>query len=164
MNTVASGAHISGDGVYRYGLWRHWGPGPSLSFVMLNPSTADAALDDPTIRRCTGFARTLGHDGINVVNLYAFRATNPAELRTAVDPHGPENEAWLRGRLEAARHGATTIVVAWGAWLPDDHAAPTFRNLAREVGVTLRCLGRTKEGQPRHPLYLKGDSPLTEWS
>src|SRR5689334_16488446 len=77
---VRKAASISECGRYRYSLHRWWGAGERLYFVMLNPSTADAEVDDPTIRRCMGFARTLGFDGIGVVNLYAFRATKPADL------------------------------------------------------------------------------------
>lgn len=85
---VQKAAYLSADGLYRFALHRWWGDGIRLGFVMLNPSTADAEIDDPTIRRCMGFARTLGFDGIRVVNLYAYRATKPADLWKADEPTG----------------------------------------------------------------------------
>lgn len=92
---VATTAGISECGTYRYWLCREWSPGlDSLVWLMLNPSTADATQDDPTIRRCMGFARRWGYGGITVVNLYAYRATNPRDLLTAADPVGPENDRY----------------------------------------------------------------------
>lgn len=157
-------ATISADGLYRYTLSRTWdwnGPVWSLAFIMLNPSTADAELDDPTIRRCMGFARTFGYGGLVVVNLYAFRATKPADLWRAADPVGPENDEYLAALLaDRAAHGVPTIA-AWGA-----HAKPDrVRQVLDMPGAErLVCLGHTKHGAPRHPLYLRGDSqmrPLT---
>lgn len=153
-------AVISDCGRYRYTLEREWmtGQGRCL-FLMLNPSTADARDDDPTIRRCIGFAQRWGHRTLAVGNLFAYRATDPAALST-VPPHvavGPRNDEWLRWL--AVR--SALIVVAWGA-----HAAAGER--AREVlGDLLAdrevfCLGTTASGAPRHPLYVKGDTEL-EW-
>lgn len=149
-------AIISPCGKYRYRLTR--GDKPRMAFVMLNPSTADADLDDPTIRRCVGFARREGAAGIEVMNIYAFRATDPKIMRAASDPFG-DNDAHL-GDL-ARRY--SMIVCAWGASVPTDHARRTAIML-REHGAALYCLGRTISGQPKHPLYLAGNSPLIEWS
>lgn len=133
---------------YRYLLWRRWGHGGTVAFVMLNPSTADAARDDPTIRRCAGFARTWGFGGMAVVNLFALRATDPARLRRARDPVGRENDH----HIAAAAATADAVVVAWGV-----HGGLGARDravLALLAGLRPRCLGVTRAGQPRHPLYL----------
>ncbi len=136
---------------YRYSLSRRWGEGAErVVFVMLNPSTADECADDPTIRRCIGFARAWGFETLEVVNLYAFRATRPAELFAAADPVGPRNDCFLR----AAAREAALVVAAWGL-----HGARAGRD--SEVLEILRrrgpvhCLGTTQRGQPRHPLFVR---------
>ncbi len=133
---------------YRYRLWRRWGAGRPVVFVMLNPSTADAERDDPTIRRCAGFARAWGFGGMTVVNLFALRATDPARLRRARDPVGRDNDH----HIAAAADVASLVVVAWGV-----HGALDRRDravLALLAGRRPRCLGTTRGGHPRHPLYL----------
>lgn len=152
-----SEAELSADRLYRYRLSRFWAHGPRVTFVMLNPSTADENTDDPTLRRCLGFARAWGFDGVNVVNLYALRATNPMELWKADDPVGPENDRYLR---EAGAGGAP-LVAAWGA-----HAK---RARVREVlslpgFERLTCLRTTKRGYPSHPLYLPKTLTPIPWS
>jgi len=117
-------------------------------FVMLNPSTADAEQDDPTIRRCAGFARAWGFGGMTVVNLFAFRATDPARLRRARDPVGRDNDH----HIATAARGAGMVVLAWGV-----HGALDGRDrvvAALLADVRPRCLGTTRGGYPRHPLYL----------
>lgn len=156
-------AAISLCGRYRYALWREWGSRPAWSyatFVMLNPSTADAELDDPTIRRCIGFAKAWGLDGLYVVNLYALRATDPRELRKAADPVGPANDERLAQAAHAALATRTPLVAAWGA-----HAEPARVEavLQGTAGAAWSTLGLTKAGQPRHPLYLRADSRPTPW-
>ena len=188
---VASGADISGDGRYRYRLWREWrlhprpaqwdmwsdeigkpvvdGAGSQLGepraciFIMLNPSTADGCADDPTIRRCVGFARSWGYDRLEVLNLFAHRATDPQHLLSlndCDDPVGPQNsnafEAVLRFGYPVGK-----IVCAWGVhgthlgqdetvlgWLGD---RPRF------------ALGLTKDGHPKHPLYVPAGAHLAEF-
>lgn len=139
---------------YRYRLERRWAAGRQLPFVMLNPSTADEHLDDPTIRRCMGFARREGYAGIVVANLYAFRATSPDDLWKAADPYGPDNDAALE---RVAREAQGPLVCAWGI-----HGGRNNRPIAvmQYAGAELFCLGKTKDGHPRHPLYVKGDQPL----
>ena len=88
-----TGATFSSDERYRYLLWRRWSSSQLALFIGLNPSTADAANDDPTIRRITGFSRSLGFGGFLIVNLFAFRATKPIDLFASSDPIGPENDA-----------------------------------------------------------------------
>lgn len=146
-------AIFSADRRYRYVLTRTWDRArPACSFVMLNPSTADERTDDATIRRCIGFARSWGFGSLNVVNLFALRATDPRELYRAEDPIGPENDYWLD-----ALDGRSRIVVAWG-----DHGVLRGRGaevLARLRGSPWR-FGLTASGQPLHPLRLRRDAPL----
>lgn len=146
-------ARISEDGLYRYSLGRRWsGAGPVAQFIMLNPSTADAVEDDRTIRRCMGFARGWGLAGIQVLNLYAYRATKPADLWLAADPVGPLNDAYLR---TAGERDDTPIIAAWGANARLDRVTHVLRMLA---GKRIECLEVTKSGAPGHPLYLPSNS------
>lgn len=153
-------AHLSPDGVYRYRLHRVWGPGKRVTFVMLNPSTADHQLDDPTIVRCRNFAKGWGYDGLNVVNLYAFRATQPSDMLAAADPVGPDNDGHLAAAAMFAAMHEEPIVGAWGANAGLDRVAEV---MAIPHMNRLQCLAITKDGQPRHPLYMRGDSHLTPW-
>lgn len=156
FDDVLRTADISPDGIYRYRLTRVWGSLPTLPFIMLNPSTADSTKDDPTIRRCIGFAKREGFGGIEVCNLYAFRATKPADLWQADDPIGPRNGQVLRDLL-TRWNGGSPIVAAWGAHAKHERVAWL---LDKPGAHRLRCLGITKHGAPRHPLYVKGDQPL----
>lgn len=152
MLDANSSADISECGLYRYTLRRTWASGPSCTFIMLNPSTADADNDDPTIRRCISFAKREGCGSLLVVNLFAFRATKPEDMAKAEDPVGPENARYLD---EATRNPFDTCIAAWGA---HPMAQKAGQELADEYD--LMCLGKTKAGAPRHPLYVKGDAPL----
>lgn len=160
-------AHV--DGPYRYLLQRDWwqrdnprGPIDLVTFVMLNPSTADGQVDDPTIRRCIGFARREGAQRLTVVNLYALRATDPGELSAHPDPVGIGNDALL---ADVARdHDRFRTVVAWGAHkMATAERIRILADAATTAGTTLWCLGTTKSGAPRHPLYVKADQPLVPW-
>lgn len=146
------------DGVYRYHLWREWAPTLGrCCFVMLNPSTADGSSDDATIRRCIRFATDWGYGRLDVVNLYALRATDPRELWHADDPVGPRNYLALGGRsLEA-----TLVVLAWGVNARASRVAAALRELSpiRDLHV----LGLTKEGAPRHPLYVRATTRPQLW-
>jgi hypothetical protein len=151
-------ADISEDGRYRWWLTRAWAPGPSMAFVMLNPSTADAERDDPTIKRCVGFAERERCGSLIVVNLFALRATRPADLLEADDPVGPHNTRVLIDVLAGAHKH---VVGAWGSHpavtkLP--HPDPVALGL--ELGRSISHLGLTQTGQPRHPLYLPATAPL----
>ncbi len=151
METSASpierSANFSRCRRYRYALWRRWAPGQDyVLLVGLNPSTADHRQDDPTIRRCIGFARDWGYSGLCVANLFAFRATYPRDLFAAEDPVGPRNDAWLRhlGR------GAALVVAGWG-----NHGQHNERALqVRRHVPALHCLRLNGSGEPAHPLYL----------
>lgn len=152
-------AIISDCGKYRYHLHRHIGMGGrgSCVFVMLNPSTADATQDDPTIRRCIGYAKTLGCNSLEVVNLFAYRSTSPDVLRGlgADMAVGPENDKHI---LQACAL-AEFVLCGWG-----NHGALFGRDrevlkLLRERGVKPMALKiNGKSGQPGHPLYLKADA------
>lgn len=154
-------AEISDCGRYRWWLRRSWqlwdsnglhvkGKGVCC-FVMLNPSTADGTQDDPTIRRCIGFAKAWGYDTLSVRNLFPWRATDPRELFKAESVTGG-----IRGEQELMSAAtADLLVVAWGAHVPfsrDTFALKLFGS------KPIHCLGTTKHGHPRHPLYVKADT------
>jgi hypothetical protein len=151
MASRETGARFSIDRRYRYALWRVWDRGRGVcDFLLLNPSTADEATNDPTSERCERRARRWGFGGLIVTNLFALCATDPAGLRRVADPIGPENDAAI---LEAAR-GAGLVLGGWGhhgAYL--DRAA-AVRALLAGLGVTPYGLALTKRGEPAHPLYL----------
>ncbi len=159
-----SGATISECGLYRYHLWRVWSDAkPILCVVMLNPSTADAAEDDPTIRRCIGFAKRDGYGGLSVRNLFAFRATDPKEMMRVADPVGPENAK----HLLSVRHVSmlTRLVAAWGI-IPGGKRG---RSLAQNSVNIVRmndpyCLGVNADGSPKHPLYLAANTSIVPWN
>lgn len=156
------GAVFSPCRTWRYQLWRLWGEAGKVNnvcaFVGLNPSTADESLDDPTIRRCIRFARDWGHDGYVMLNAYAYRATKPKDMLTAVDPVGPDNDQTLR-RLRVS-DWVTRVVAAWGAHCSTYRQRQVLTAIGREV----ECLGLTKDGRPKHPLYLPANSqPVTFW-
>lgn len=140
--------------LYRYTLRRRWSPGVLGGFVMLNPSTADEFKNDPTIRRCMGFAMREGWGGLVILNLFAFRATDPKDMTKAVDPIGPENDRIL---IAASQEIDGPLVAAWGAhWL----AAVRSKAVVAALSRPLVCLGKTADGSPRHPLYVHSQAPL----
>lgn len=145
-------ARLSPCRKYRYQLWRRWRKGPSLVWLLLNPSTADEKENDATIKRCIGFAQMWGYGRIDVINLFAFRSTNPNDLDLAHDPVGPENDKVIR------RYGNEQMIAGWG----DKGSARAYRNeralaviqLLKSLNCKIFCLGVTKKGQPRHPVRL----------
>lgn len=160
-------ATLSDDGLYRYDLTRRWRDGDLMLWIMLNPSTADASEDDPTIRRCINFAKREDAAGIVVVNLFALRATDPAELLAADNPIGPNNLHTIRAWL--ASDDVALAVAAWGAWglnipVARRRARPFIELMAQDAERALFCLGLTKYGAPRHPLYVKADQPLVDFA
>jgi hypothetical protein len=155
--TYKSAAGLSDCGTYRYWLTRTWDDDkPVLCWVMLNPSTADAEQDDPTIRKCIGFARRWGYGGICVVNLFALRATDPKQL----PKHYPIDRALVESNnlaISTAARGRM-VVAAWGAkgcWWGRDREV-----LALLRGQAVHCLKVTKDGHPWHPLYVADDTKL----
>ncbi len=146
--TVQRSAVISDDGLYRYRLDRWWGDGARVVWVMLNPSTADADEDDPTIRRVMRFSRDWGYDGCTVVNLYPLRATKPADLRRwlrrhVIAPAMIENAKYV----ERLTVDAPLTIAAWGAHADPDDVLPPPQTWCH-LGIT------PKTGQPRHPLFV----------
>lgn len=156
------GAVISMDQKYRYRLDRVWDEGKGHSvFIMLNPSTADAELDDPTIRRCKGFARAWGYGGLIVVNLFAYRETDPRYLAAVGDPIGPENDQHI---IAAVTHPRTALVVAaWGNRGSLYGRSQWVRHLIESRGVTVCVLRFTSKGEPWHPLYLPASITPSAW-
>jgi len=147
---------LSPDGRYRYLLTRRVGPGhDTATFIMLNPSTADATVDDPTIRKCVGFSRRWRCGVLRVVNLFAFRAADPSILKAADDPIGPENSRWILRMLRTAEQsgGQSIVVCAWGVHGAFQNQDVTVLRLLHGRAIRLMSLGITKHGYPRHPLY-----------
>lgn len=160
---VRGSARLSPCGLFRHELRRWWAPGPRLTFVMLNPSSADATHDDPTLRRCAGFARALGFGGLRVVNLYAYRATDPAELwraaRDGVDVTGGAANDEVLGRVGSTAR-RQLVVAAWGAHARADRVAEVT---ALPGWHRVHALGTTRDGAPRHPLYLPASARPEPW-
>jgi len=149
MEYTDTDAILSDCGRYRYMLRRVWDrTKPVCLFVGLNPSTADATKDDPTIRRCVRFADDWGYGALMMGNLFAFRATDPKQMIAAADPVGPLNDQWLK---EVAR-GCGIVIAAWGA-----NGSLNARDweVRQMMPKQMHHLGLTKAGQPKHPLYLK---------
>jgi hypothetical protein len=159
----ASGAAVATfdpSRTYRFRLSRTWAPdAPVVTFVMLNPSTADAHRLDPTVRRCVGFARSRGFGGLEVVNLFAYRATDPSELFHCREPVGPGND---RAVLDAAT-GSGLVVAAWGNGGGHRGRGQEVAELLAGRGVATCALGRTARGHPRHPLYVRADVRPVPW-
>lgn len=153
-------AVLSDDHVYRYVLRRDigtlHGSSGTVTFVMLNPSTADADKDDPTIRRCIGYAQDQKAAYLEVVNLFAFRATDPHDLPSSVEAIGPRNDEYIRASVRAA----SVVICAWGSTgngstgMQRIPRASAVLELIAECGKVPHCLGITKYGDPLHPLYL----------
>lgn len=147
---VSATAEIDGD--YRYRLTRVWNAKlPTVTFVLLNPSTADALTLDTTLHRCIRFARREGFGGLVIVNLYAFRARDPKVMKRALDPVGPDNDRVLAGLTG-------TVIAGWG-----NHAHPARVARVLEILPPLHALGLNKSGAPQHPLMIRGDAPLMAW-
>lgn len=155
------GAVFSERGVYRYGLWRSWGDGPLVLFVLLNPSTADSEADDPTVRKCTRFVKrwSPAWGGLCIVNLFAYRSSDPSILQALVDPvGGPETDAII----SICAASAELRIAAWGARPFVQKQAELVIHRLREHGP-LHCLWLTGKGAPQHPLYLPSDMEPKIW-
>lgn len=154
-------AAFSPDNAYRYLLTRRWAPGPTVCWVMLNPSTASAFADDPTVRRCRAFSQRAGFGGLAVVNLYALRSTDPAQLwtRNEADCIGPLGDQFLIGQATTR----STVIAAWGTYGARNERGQRVTDLLADAGIELLCLGLTAGGQPKHPLYVKGNTPLVPY-
>lgn len=147
---------FSPDRVYRYTLWREWGDGPYAMFIGLNPSTADETKDDPTIRRCIGFAKDWGYGSLCMTNLFAFRATDPKVMMAADDPVGADNDT----HLSQCAATAGVVVAAWGS-----HGTHSGRHRAVKTMLpNLHYLRLTQDGHPGHPLYLPKTLVPIKWT
>jgi len=152
---MKSTAHFSRCGQYRYALQRQWSRDlPAVLMIGLNPSTADATNNDPTIRRCIGFARDWGFGGVWVLNLFAFRATHPSDLKAAVDPVGPRNDHWIRRMARSVDR----LVAVWGN---DGAFLDRSARVRAMLGDRLAVIRLNAGGEPAHPLYLpRGLKPM----
>lgn len=151
-------AIISSCKRYRYSLTRLVGEGKKCClFIMLNPSTADAETDDPTIRRCKNYAKSWGCGELMVVNLFAFRAMNPSHMMAANEPVGEYNDHHIRLGLARVRGMGGVVVCGWGAHGGFLDRDKQVLEILRNEGVTPSCLKQTNTGQPCHPLYLAKD-------
>jgi hypothetical protein len=164
---IGRAAVISNGGKYRYTLSRWWHqPGFSsgmILWIMLNPSTADGSVDDNTIRRCIGFSKLWHYEALTVVNLYAYRATKPADLwaraQTGKDIIGPKNDKWIR---KEAYH-AQRIMLAWGANADFRRSRDVTEGLLGARRRRLYTLGYTTAGHPLHPLRVRSDTEPVRW-
>jgi hypothetical protein len=166
----AKGAIFSSCRTWRYSLVRTWNPGrPPAMFIGLNPSTATETVDDPTVRRCIGYARAWGFGRLIMTNAFAYRSTDPTKLTQVKlsEAVGPKNNAYLKALAWATSLGelghAGVVVVAWG-----NHGAlfgrdQEVRRVLDEAGVVPQCLGLNGTGQPKHPLYLRRDAELVPY-
>jgi hypothetical protein len=155
-------AEFSEDKKYRYYLLRGWAVGGNtVVFIGLNPSTADEQYDDPTVRRCIGFARRWGFSEMVMLNIFAFRSTDPFALEKEKDPVGPKNDLFLREFCKEA----DLVVFAWGThgdlkWRGIHTAYMIKQTISHDK---IRCLGINSDQSPKHPLYLKRDTQLVPY-
>ncbi|MFY2824456.1 DUF1643 domain-containing protein [Ruegeria sp. MALMAid1280] len=145
---------------YRYSLTRVWDAGGRKAlFVMLNPSTATEVQNDPTVERCERRARALGFGAFQVTNIFAWRDTDPRKMRAAVDPVGPKNDAAILDGVE----WADQVIAAWGTHGAHLDRGPAVETLLRGTGQPLFHLGLTKDGHPKHPLYIAYTQQPEAW-
>ena len=139
-------AKLSEDRKYRYALWRTWDDSKAfVMFIGLNPSTADEDTDDPTLTRCINYAKSWGYGGVCMANLFAFRATEPSDMKASKDPVGRENNKWLKKLAK----DAGLVVAAWG----NDGSYLRRSKQVEKLIPNLYCLKLNKSGEPAHPLY-----------
>lgn len=162
-------ATFSPDRVYRYRLSRTWETGLGIAtWLMMNPSTADENVEDPTIRRCIEFSRVFGCVGIEIVNMFGLRSTDPSALVIHPDPVGPENDQAILQAADLAKLSLGILICAWGS-LPKPSMVARARRISRllhSAGHELHVLAVTKGRSPRHPLYLGQQCtplPWNEW-
>jgi hypothetical protein len=160
LDAAHKGATFSKCRKYRYTLWRRWSVDDSakmLMFIGLNPSTADETQDDPTVRRCIRFAMDWGYGGLLMMNAFAFRATDPKVMKAEPEPVGPGNDRAFRTH----RTRVGLIIAAWGTHCVLERE----QRICKVIDRPIHCLGQTKAGRPKHPLYLRADTePELFWS
>ena len=145
---MITGAHLSKNRKYRYVLWRIWDESkPCVTFICLNPSTANEVDNDPTVRRCINFARDWNFGGVYMANLFAFRSKSPEILKKEIEPIGKDNDKWLKELSDKSK----IVIAAWG-----NHGGFLGRsNEILNLLPNVYYLKLNKTGQPKHPLYLK---------
>lgn len=158
MEFYQSGAVFSPDRRYRYDLWRLWERnGKRINFIGLNPSTANEASDDPTIRRCVAFAKSWGYGEMHMLNLFAFISNDPRKLCWPnPDPIGLENDAYFNALQ-------SPVVAAWGSWKKLHIGIEVRARTIERMFENLFCLGTNADGEPKHPLYLPSSSQLIKY-
>lgn len=159
IDNNSSGAIISNCEKYRYHLWRIWNDSKNTcTFIMLNPSTANAYENDNTIRRCIKFAMRENCGAISIINLFAYRSPYPEDLKLTEDPIGPLNDKYI---IDILNENKGPVIAAWGA-------KGTYLNrnndVSKMINKKIYCLSITNDGHPGHPLYLKSDSPLIRYN
>lgn len=157
------GALFSPCRTWRYELRRSWANQPDLVMLMLNPSTADEVKNDPTVERCERRARAGGYGGLVVLNIFAYRATDPADMKAAADPVGPENDDYIRAHFLRAAALGSPVCAAWGTHGDHLSRGRQVLDMAEAAGVQLVCLKKTKGGHPGHPLYIKAAAPFVSF-
>lgn len=156
---IARLCQFSPDRVYRYTLWREWDITlPYAVFIGLNPSTADEFNNDPTIRREIDFCKRWGFGALCKVNIFAYRATDPEVMKQQLDPIGPDNDRWIN---DVCRD-AGVVVAAWGIHGEHNNRAYWVRHSGAAIHG-MKCLGKTKYGYPKHPLYVPAVTPLVDF-
>lgn len=167
---VSNSAVFSPCRKFRYDLWRAWKSGPFLNclthkrlvFIGLNPSTADETKNDPTVTRCVRYAQRLGFSGVHMLNLYGFRSTNPDGCRAKGDGAiGPANDSRVLHTCLADTTGV--VVAAWGAFPWAQERGEQVVELLTNAGVVVNAMALTRQGYPRHPLYLRKDLHPIPW-
>lgn len=154
-------AEFSDDEKYRYTLTRRWSDGPCVAFLMFNPSTATATSDDPTIRKCIGFAQRWKYGRLIILNLFAYRSPDPRAIRKlGLDAVGPDNGMWIIKSLETAKE----LICAWGCAQHTVEIDARVNALIQTIKTAdyrfpINCLGYRLDGHPRHPLMLRYDTP-----
>lgn len=156
---IEKGAHFSDCRVYRYTLWRFWSNEPYANFICLNPSTADENVDDRTVKKCMTLARNWKMGGICITNIFAYRATDPQEMKKAEHPIGVKNDAWLR--TIAKDEEAGIVVAAWSGHANHLDRANQVKKLLKDIPFYYL---RKLKGEPWHPLYLPNDTQPIPWT
>ena len=157
---AASVAEYSDCEKFRYTLTRVWDEqGAKALFVMLNPSTATEIQNDPTVERCERRARTMGFGAFRVCNIFAYRATDPRDMRAVPDPIGPLNDE----AISNSAPWADKIICAWGTHGAHLERGPAVEVLLRQTGLQLYHLGLSKAGHPKHPLYISYETKPIIW-
>lgn len=159
--SLQTGADFSPCRVWRYTLWRIWEPTAGLvSWIGLNPSTATETVNDPTVERCQRRTQQMGFGGMLMLNLFAFRATDPDDMKWAADPVGPETDQHLIRSVNRSR----LVVACWGVHGTHLGRGAAVIELLRRHKVKLHCLGLTADGHPKHPLYVPYETKPVEFS